>query len=219
MKAPTLADKLDALARQLDMIPMMDASADTITSTDEFYKGCAVAILAEVKRCEQMLDTITDPDTRTRTRAALAAVRRVLADVAALTPRSRETGFTLDPRASWQASWHREFPRAAEAFRNPEPADFAAVTTAKAPARLTKQAECLRLYEIAISQEGFEDLSPAAVWEALKNAREKLPCKNERAFVRNVDRAISSRDGSRRERKTKARSVVRADQIERKRSD
>ncbi len=200
MKTPTLADKLDELARHLDFIPPMDATADTITEVDEFYKGCALAILATVGRCEQMLDAITDPDTRRRTAAALTGVRRVLADVAALTPRSRETGFTLDPRAGW----YREFPRAAKRFYNPEPSDFAAITTAKAPARLTVQVECHQLWERVIAVDEYANCSPGKAWDQMMQSGMVMPCTRE-AFITAVNRERRRLHGPQRARKADKR--------------
>jgi len=215
MKATSLSDRLDTLAMQLNMIPPTDATADTITEVDAFYKGCAVNILAEVKQCEKMLASITDPGTQRRTAAALTGVRSVLTDVAALTPRSRETGFSLHPLASW----YREFMRAEKRFHDPSPADFAAVTTAEAPARLTKRALAYGHYCRAVAVDGFERHSPADVWDATHRAGEKMEW-TRAAFIRAVNRQMADEHGPRRERKSKARSAVRADQIEpRKRRD
>ena len=124
--------------------------------------------------------------------------------------------FTLADVANYCISWtHQKL--AEQALASPSihihatrQAPPAAPPQAK---RETKQARAYDYYKRAIEAEGFEQYSPADVWDALNRAGEEIEW-TRAAFVRAVNRQQAIEHGPRRERKTKARSVVRVDQIE-----
>jgi len=85
--------------------------------------------------------------------------------------------------------------------------------------RETKRKKAYGLYCRAIAVDGFEQHSPADVWDATHRAGEEMEW-TRAAFIRAVNRQMYDEQGPRRERKSKARSTVKVDQIEpRKRRD
>jgi len=128
----------------------------------------------------------------------------------------RSGEFTLADVADHCIAWtHRELAKQSLA----SPAIHIHATREAPPAappqakRETKQARAYDYYCRAIEAEGFEKYSCGDIWDALNRSGERLEW-TRAAFVRAVNRQSTIEHGPRRERKTKARSTVRADQIE-----
>ncbi len=126
--SPPVADDLRHIADQLAMLAQCEMPATSIkelTKADSFYRDAARTVLARVKQAEAGIVDIVDASTRRDAAAVLGGLRRTLADVATLTPRTAATGYTLDPRASWFSDFETAAKRYVDRLR--QIAELAAV--------------------------------------------------------------------------------------------